>query len=198
MQLFTKTNSRGTQISLAPSPGTALTSQPRVSLSVSASASWRRPACVGFTAEICLLSHLIPGTWNTKHCLASKPEALLTVEGRTQKPISQNKVFLWRSRATERAQRRQVTLITEKHLQQDRTGVNSELDLAEKPSLAGCSLLGVCTRCAMLYLAVLGANENKRSGGSTEAQCARQQQREAQTITPRTDDNNTKHTSSSV
>lgn len=117
----------------------------------------------------------------------------MTVEGKTQKPISQNKVYecfcgvperqrLSAERAQSSAGQTGNVNNREKHLQQDRTRVNDEMDLAEKPILAGYSLLDVCIRCAMLYLAVLGANENKLSGGSTEAQCGSQQQRDAQTV----------------
>lgn len=88
----------------------------------------------------------------------------------------------YRQKEPKAAQGRQTGNNREKHLQQDRTRVNNEMDLAEKPILARYSLLDVCIRCAMLYLAVLRANENKLSGGSTEAQCGSQQQRDDQTV----------------
>lgn len=58
----------------------------------------------------------------------------------------------------------------------------NEMDLAKKPTLVGYSLVYVCIRFAMLCLAVLKANENKLSGGSTEAQCGDQQQHDERTI----------------
>lgn len=56
------------------------------------------------------------------------------------------------------------------------------MDVVEKPIVVGYSLVYVCILFVVLYLAVLRANENKPSGGSTETQCGNQQQHDDQTI----------------
>ncbi len=90
----------------------------------------------------------------------------------------------YRRKEPKAARGRQVTLITEKNT----LNMTSECVQRDGPGWepnSGSVLTGnldVCMRSVMLYLAVSELMKTKPSGGSTEAQCGSQQQRDDRTV----------------